>query len=137
MAPSSNLAPGFMKIDSLEAGTVVAQVGEEGAKPYMGLKFPASGIPMHASAPYFKDPYGLIATYYFDKLFPVIQQGTQVLIVLSSYNLQLLGVQRVKNQRVRVDAKVSGICFFSLYGAQISNQDPNYAELASGLLALL
>jgi len=48
LEPSSNLAPGFIRLSSAATGTVVAEIGKEGAKPYLGLNFPASGIQIHA-----------------------------------------------------------------------------------------
>ena len=117
LEPSSNLAPGFIRLSSAGTGTVVAEIGKEGAKPYLGLNFPAFCIHIHARAQYFKNSFPLIATLYFHKLFPVINPTTPILMVLLAYNFQLLGVQQNEKPGRSLQCRDSGQMFFEVHTA--------------------
>ncbi len=117
LEPSSNLAPGFIRLSSAATGTVVVELGKEGAKPYLGLNFPAFGIQIHASGQYFRNSFPLIATLYFDKLFSVINPTTPILMVLLTYNFQLLGVEQNEKPRRSLQCKGFGEMFFDVHTA--------------------
>ena len=120
------------RFDEAWNGTVIAELLEKEADPYLGLKFPASDIPKQARALYQKNPYRLIPSRDYSpvRLFPVINPATHSFIDLSDCNLRSVAavhLEYMKNMDIQASMSIRVLRNDKLWGLiSCHNRQPKY-----------